>query len=360
MFSFEWPWFSLLIIVPFICYKLLPEKKAKIQAVQSVFHLLLPPILKLQSINLLNQKNKSSEEKENFTSFTDDLSGKYRQNIFMTFLFFSWLFLILSLMRPQLVNQYTYVEQEGYDIMLAVDISSSMRALDFSKGNKQINRLDITKEVVSKFVRDRKGDRIALVLFGEYAYLHVPLTLDNLSISYMLRHITPGMAGDATSIGDAIALSVANLRSKAEKSRIIIVLTDGEDTKSKIAPLEAAKLAKKYGIRIYTIAVGKNGAVPYPDPVHGIIMVEMPVDEKLLKNIALETGGEYFFATDSNALQRIYDTINNLEKTKSEANEYLIVQSLYRYPLAISCIFFLFASLFPLFIALKERNYRRL
>jgi len=224
-----------------------------------------------------------------------------------------------------------------------------MRALDFSDKENVISRLDVTKDVVSKFVRERQGDRVGLILFGEHAYLHVPLTLDTISVSHMLNNAVSGMAGDATSIGDAIGLAVRNLRERPEGSRVIILLTDGEDTASTVPPLEAAKLAKQYGIRIYTIGVGKDGPVPYPDDFSGVVMAELPMDEELLKDIASETGGKYFLATDADTLENIYDTINTLEKTKSEAKEYLIRRPLYRYPVGAACFLFLLLCLAPIY-----------
>ena len=208
--------------------------------------------------------------------------------------------------------------------MLAVDISASMQAIDFSTKTKRVSRLDATKEVVNKFVLGRQGDRVGLVTFGESAYLHVPLTLDTLSVSKMLNDTVSGMAGNATAIGDAIGLSVRTLRDRPEGSRVLILLTDGEDNASSIPPLEAAKIAKQYGIRIYTIGVGKNGSVPFPNGFGGYQMATVPIDEKLLKEIAMMTGGQYHLATDKQTLASIYNKINELEKTESNQNVYLI------------------------------------
>jgi Ca-activated chloride channel family protein len=220
--------------------------------------------------------------------------------------------------------------------MLAVDISASMLAMDFSTKTDIISRLDATKEVVSKFVLGRQGDRVGLITFGEHAYLHVPLTLDTVSVSKMLNPIVSGMAGNATAIGDAIGLSVRTLRDRPEKSRVLILLTDGEDNSSSIPPLEAAKLAKQYGIKIYTIGVGKNGTVPFPTNFGGYQMARVTIDEDLLKEIASLTGGQYYSATDKHALTSIYNTINELEKTEANYNIYLIREPLYQYPLGIA------------------------
>lgn len=280
---------------------------------------------------------------------TGIVSPKKSKKSFLIILSFIWVLLVLAVMRPQLVDQFTSIQNQGYDLMLAVDISGSMRALDFSTNEEIISRLDMTKIVVGKFVRERVGDRVGLILFGEQAYLHVPLTLDTLSIGHMLNNAVSGMAGDATSIGDAIGLAVRNLRERPEGSRILVLLTDGEDTASSIPPLEAAKLAKQYHIRIYTIGVGKEGSVPYPDDRGGVAMVQMSLNEMLLKDIAQITNGQYFRATDGDTLAQIYGKINTLEKTISEANEYLIREPLYRYPLGIAAVLFLALCMIPIY-----------
>lgn len=220
--------------------------------------------------------------------------------------------------------------------MLAVDTSGSMQAVDFSTSSKAISRLDVTKNVVGKFVRGRQGDRVGLVTFGENAYLHVPLTLDTAAVSKMLNDTISGMAGNATAIGDAIGLGVRTLRDRPEGSRVIVLLTDGEDNSSNIPPLEAAKLAKQYGIRIYTIGIGKNGPVPYPNGVGGYGMVEVPIDEELLKEIASLTGGQYFHATNQKALESIYAKINELEKTESNESIFFLREPYYYYPLGLA------------------------
>jgi Ca-activated chloride channel homolog len=263
-----------------------------------------------------------------------------------------WLFLVLTMMQPERVDQFQQIKNTGYDLMLAVDISSSMQAVDFSTKTKIVSRLDATKDVVGKFVLGRQGDRVGLVAFGESAYLHVPLTLDTLSVSRMLNDTTAGMAGNATAIGDAIGLSVKTLRERPEGSRVLVLLTDGEDNSSSIPPLEAAKLAKQYGIKIYTVGVGKNGQVPFPTGYGGYAMAQMTIDEALLKEIAMKTGGQSFLATDQKALESIYAKINELEKTESNETTLFIREPYYYYPLGL-------AMLSLLILALYQIKYRR-
>lgn len=326
MFMFYWPWLILLLPLPLIVRFFLPANKERgTNAIPEVY---FPSLHRLRMC--------FSQSK---------LNGNPSNGLFLHILCLLWLCLVLAVMRPQLVDQYTQVQHEGYDLMLAVDISGSMRALDFSTKERMVSRLDVTKDVVGKFVNGRQGDRIGLILFGENAFLRVPLTLDALSISHMLNNAVSGVAGFGTAIGDAIGLSIRSLRNRPEESRVIILLTDGMDTASSIPPLEATKIAKQYGIRIYTIGVGKKGPVPYPNDKGGIDIVEVPMDESLLKEIASLTEGQYFRATDQNALKAIYDKINQLEKTKADVRTYAIRQALYQYPLGAAAIllFILFA-----------------
>jgi Ca-activated chloride channel family protein len=264
-----------------------------------------------------------------------------------TMLGLTWLCLTGALMGPQLVDQLTPFQDKGYDLMLAVDLSQSMRALDYVKDNQQINRLDVVKSVVEDFVAQRQGDRIGLVLFGSNAYLHVPLTRDVVSVQKMLDNAQAGEAGDQTAIGDAIGLAVSNLRNRPEQSRVIILLTDGGDNASTIPPLEAARLAHEYGIRIYTIGVGTRGLVSIPDQNGALVTAQFDLDEVLLQKIAGATGGSYFRAGDTQALRQVYAQINALEKTRADSRLYLIYKPLYRYPLGIALALLLALSLLP-------------
>lgn len=329
MFLFYWPWMGLLLFLPILVWQFLPALKKLRESSPEV---LFPEISRLSQAFPTYRKQPKK-------------SGRW----LVVILSLLWICLVIAVMRPQKVDQFTYVENKGYDLMLAVDISGSMKALDFSTKQEIKSRLDVTKKVVGEFVRERQGDRVGLILFGGQAYLHVPLTLDTFSVSHMLNNSVSGMAGEATSIGDAIGMAVKNLRERPEGSRVIILLTDGEDTASSIPPIEAAKIAKQYGIRIYTIGVGKDGTVPYPDGRGGVIMAEMSMDEELLKEIAQITDAAYFRATNKIGLQDIYSRINALEKTEAESREYLIREPLYRYPLAFAGLFMLLICLIPLY-----------
>lgn len=331
MFRFYFPWFALLLPLPLIMRWLFPKRKNPAVAVPEIY---------FPALDRMKQ------------AFPVYKTSRIRSRLFFLFLLsLSWLGLILSLMQPERVEHFKLEKNHGYDLMLAVDISASMQALDFSTEKKTVSRLDATKDVVGKFIQARQGDRVGLIVFGEHAYLHVPLTLDTLSVGRMLSDTVSGMAGNATAIGDAIGLGVRTLRERPEGSRVLVLLTDGEDNASSIPPLEGAKLAKQYGIRIYTIGVGRNGPVPFPNQFGGYGMAEIPIDEELLQEIADLTGGQYFLATDQKGLESIYATINKLEKTESNESLFLIREPLYAYPLLL--------AIFALF-ALSMYQYRRL
>lgn len=331
MLQFYWPWMALLIPLPFLTLLLARQDKS-----ESAPEIYFPGMNRLKEAFLVK-----------------GVIPHKSQFIFFTILYLSWLFLILALMQPEKVDKYTQVTNKGYDLMLAVDISQSMEALDFSTTTKKKSRLDVTKEVVSQFVIGRAGDRVGLVTFGQNAYLHVPLTLDTLAVSKMLNDTVSGMAGSATAIGDAIGLSIKNLRERPEGSRVLVLMTDGVDNSSSLPPMEAAKLAKQYGIKIYTIGVGKNGPVAVPTQYGGYGFFEVPLDEKLLNDISQLTGGQFFRATDQKALEEIYKKIDALEKSESNHTLHLIREPLYLYPLTAS-----FLILF--FLTLKQLFFRRL
>lgn len=319
MFQFRWPWLALLILLPFAILWLNRWRGRSVNVPTAE--------LRFPSLNRIK------------AAFSAQQAGKPPSNrLFFLLLLTSWVFLVLALMQPEKVDQFQQVNHKGYDLMLAVDTSGSMQAVDFSTPAKTLSRLDVTKDVVGKFVLGRQGDRVGLITFGENAYLHVPLTLDTLSVSRMLNDTVAGIAGNATAIGDAIGMGVRTLRERPEGSRVLVLLTDGEDNASRIPPLEAAKLAKQYGIRIYTIGVGKDGPVPFPMQFGGYGMAEVPIDEELLKEIALMTGGHYFRATDQKTLVSVYSKINELEKTESNSTLFLIREPLYAYPLSAALL----------------------
>lgn len=328
MFQFTSPWMILLLFLPVFVRYLFPGKKSLEKHNAGI----LFPYLRIL--------------KETFGGTIP--KNKFVIPLFLILLSGFWFFLVIALMNPQIVNKMQNIQSEGHDIMLAVDLSGSMRALDFSSLGKEINRLDVAKKVVGRFVKARDQDRIGLIVFGNFAFQYAPLTLDRSSVSKMLNDTVISMAGDGTAIGDAIGLAVKSLKERSEKSRILILLTDGEDTASSIPPVQAALLAKQYGIKIYAIGIGSDGLVPFPDDYGGIGLARMKLDEKLLTQIATTTGGLFFQATDENALQKIYDKIDSIEKTKAQTQAFVIRTPLYRYPLGIALLFLGILALYPI------------
>lgn len=229
---------------------------------------------------------------------------------------------ILALARPQAGQKEEEIITEGIDIMLTLDISGSMKAEDFAPQN----RLEAAKDVLREFIKSRRNDRIGMVVFSRYSFTQCPLTLDYGALLELVDKVNIGMIEDGTAIGMAITNAVNRLRNSNVKNKIIILLTDGVNNAGKIDPLTAAKAAKAFGIKIYTIGAGKPGGAMYPieDPVFGKRYVHMDteIDEALLRSIAGETGGLYFRAEDKEGLREIYKTIGQLEKTKIETKEY--------------------------------------
>lgn len=242
--------------------------------------------------------------------------------------------LVVALARPQWGNVHTEIETDGVDIVLALDTSGSMKALDLrSKEGKEANRLDVVKSVVKDFIKGRQYDRIGMVVFGTEAYTQCPLTLDYDILTGYLSMIQIGITGEETAIGNAIATSVKRLKKSDAKSKIIILLTDGENTAGEVSPTMAAELAKKNDIKIYTIAIGAGGMVPVP--VKGLfgltrnVPMQLNVDEDLLKEIAQISSGAFFRARDTEALQRIYKKIDELEKTEVKMTEFADFKEMY-------------------------------
>ncbi len=239
-------------------------------------------------------------------------------------------FLIVVLARPQSTNKWENETVEGIDIMLALDVSNSMLAGDFSP-----NRIEASKEVANDFVLSRTNDRIGLVLFGGESFTQCPLTTDHAVLLNLLHGVNVGMIEDeSTAIGLGLANAVKRLKDSNARSRVVILVTDGQNNAGSIDPLTAAEIARTFGIRVYTIGVGTYGTAPYPlrnvfgDLVYRQVKVE--IDEPMLKQIAAMTRGEYFRATNNHKLKEIYAQIDKLEKTKIDVKKYARKHEEYR------------------------------
>jgi Ca-activated chloride channel family protein len=243
--------------------------------------------------------------------------------------------MIVALARPQWGTRRMVVNTSGINIVLAIDLSESMAALDFKHQGDIINRLDAVKTVVRDFIRRRGGDRIGMVVFGSEAYTQLPLTQDYDTIATLLERLQIGAAGRSTAIGDAIGISLKRLKDIKSKSNIIILLTDGRSNSGEFEPRTTAAIAKAQGVKIYTIGVGSRGKAPFlvNDPIFGqrYIYQEADIDETTLKAIADETGGLYFRAQDLEGLQKIYATIDKMEKTDVKVKTFAEYRELYIY-----------------------------
>jgi len=248
-----------------------------------------------------------------------------------------WASLVAALMGPQWLERHEELATPGHDLMLAVDLSRSMEALDFTVEGRPVNRLAVIKGVIGRFIEQRHGDRIGLILFGDAAFVQAPLTLDGSAVRALLDDAVPRMAGDGTAIGDTIGLAVKKLRERPEGSRVLILLTDGDNTAGSLPPLEAARLAAQYGVRIYSIGVGSEGEVPFPKDGR-ITMEKMDIDEDLLRTVSQWTGGAYFRATDTKALEEIARHIDSLEKTEATTEGLMLPTPLYRWPMGVALL----------------------
>lgn len=236
--------------------------------------------------------------------------------------------LIVVLARPQSTNSWQNSSTEGIDIMLAMDISTSMLAEDLKP-----NRLEASKDVASSFINGRQNDNIGLVVFAAESFTQCPLTIDHTVLLNLFKDVQPGVIQDGTAIGLGLANAVSRIKDSQAKSKVIILLTDGVNNTGEIAPVTAAEIAKTFGIRVYTIGVGTQGEAPYPIPTaFGVQYQNIPVeiDEPVLKQIAATTGGQYFRATDNASLKEIYSEIDQMEKTKISVQEFSKKQEEYK------------------------------
>lgn len=237
-------------------------------------------------------------------------------------------FLVLALARPQFGKTETTRKASGVDALLVLDVSGSMQALDFEVDGKAVNRLQTLQHVARDFIDNRPSDRMGLLVFGSNAFTQCPLTLDHDILLNYLDELEVGMAGDGTAIGDGLTLAVKRLESVPSKSRFVVLLTDGENTAGQVDPLLAAKVAKEKGIKVYAIGIGRDGRVPFPveGPFGSRRMVyrDIRVDMETLGRIAELTGGEVYRAQNTEELQKIYETINRLEKTDFKVREYAV------------------------------------
>jgi Ca-activated chloride channel family protein len=250
------------------------------------------------------------------------------------------------------------VTLNGIDIVLGLDVSGSMQALDFTIDNYRVNRIAVVKSVVSKFIDERPNDRIGLIAFAAAPYIVSPLTLDHDWLLQNLERVNVGIGDDGTAIGSAIAAAVNHLRTTPAKSKVVILLTDGVNNSGKISPLAAAEAARALGVKVYTIGVGVRGKAPIPvrdeaGKIH-VVMANVDVDEKTLQAVASETGGQFYRATDTDSLRKIYEQINRYETSAQSVQKFEHVEELYEWTL------FPALGLLGLGVLLQQTRFRRL
>jgi Ca-activated chloride channel family protein len=266
-------------------------------------------------------------------------------------LFLAWTMLVTAAARIQWVGEPIELPASGRDLLLSIDISGSMEEEDLKLKGRTANRLQVVKSVITQFIEKREGDRIGLVLFGENAYLQTPLTFDLKTVQYMLDETEIGLAGASrTAVGDGIGLSVKRLRERAEQNRVLILLTDGRNNSGELDPIEAAKLAKHAGVKIYTVGVGADEVIRR-SLLFGNTKFNpsAELDEKTLIQVAQITGGKYFRARSTEELAQIYQILDELEPVEDEPETYRPIQELYFYPTSIALIFLLLPILVKLF-----------
>ncbi|MFH1553217.1 MAG: VWA domain-containing protein [Candidatus Omnitrophota bacterium] len=307
---------------------------------------LIPPVVYL--VRILQKKTQSTFRFSN-RDLVGDLKPSFRLMLSGKLIYLrsaSLALFILAAARPQATIEQTHIYVEGIDIVLTVDVSSSMRAMDFKKGGMRINRLEAVKDVVSDFIRKRPNDRIGMVAFSALAYTVCPLTLDHDWLEKNLERVRIGMIEDGTAIGTAISASLNRLKDTETKEKIIILLTDGRNNAGRITPMVAAEAANALGVRIYTIGAGTKGFAPYPveDMFGNMVLkpVQIEIDEALLEKIAETTGGVYFRATDIKSLEEIYERIDELETTPMEETGYNIYKELFGFALIPGLMLLLF------------------
>lgn len=312
MWSLAWPWALIALPLPLIFRSLLPAAKGLSEA-----GLRVPSVA-------------------SFSTLTDRSDAELLLNWRLWVAALAWILLVVAAARPERVGDELELPVAGRNLMLAVDLSGSMDQKDFELGGRRVDRLTATKAVASDFISRREGDRIGLILFGERAYLQVPLTLDRETVNVLLMEAFIGLAGEKTAIGDAITLAVRRIheQEKDEGEQVLVLLTDGANTAGEVEPVKAAQLAQQVGLRIYTIGIGAE-QLEVSSLIGGRrrINPSADLDEETLTAIADLTGGRYFRATDTASLQDIYKLVDELEPVEEPESGFRPVKSFYYYPL---------------------------
>lgn len=327
--SFEWPWAFLLLPLPFFL------KPLKSQSLSPAYAPKTPFFEPIKALGI------GTEQESHSRSVWKKLV-----------LFLAWLSLVIACSRPTLIGEQVEIPLSGRDLMLAIDISPSMQEVDLQLEGRQATRLQVVKSVVSNFVDERQGDRLGLILFGSEPYVQSPLSFDTITVNKLLQEAFIGMAGQATAIGDAVALGVKRLRSRPENSRVLILLSDGANTAGEIPPEKAAQLAAQEKIKIYTIGVGADEMLKRSFFGSRRVNPSSDLDEGMLQLIAQTTNGQYFRARSSEELENIYQIISELEPVEQETRSFRPIKSLMHYFLGLAMAIFALYLLFRFILGL--------
>ncbi len=318
---FVWPLVFIITPLPLLIYWLMPRaERSAPQAIRMPMY-----------VNLKTQLGGNNNQ-----------TSRSRWRIWIAIII--WLLSVIAAARPQTMGNPVPLPVQGRNLMVAVDLSGSMQEQDIQIGNQRVSRLTAVKAVAGNFIEQRAGDRMGLILFGQQAYLQAPLSFDRDTVNILLSEAVIGLAGNETAIGDAIALAVKRLRLQPEGNRVLILLTDGANTAGHIQPLKAAEIAKKEGIRIYTIGVGADQQV---SSLFGqVINMGSSLDEDTLQQVARITGGDYYRARDLPALQAIYKKLDQLEPKAKDFVFYRELYEWYTWPLGLAFLLSILSGLF--------------
>lgn len=314
MFQFEWPLVLLALPLPVLIYYLLPTRSQYRQAA-----------LRVPALDDFRLGTAAPAEIR---------PRRWRQLLSLL----AWVLLVLASSRPQWLGETVATPLSGRDLMMAVDLSGSMRTADFKIEGDQVNRLQATKRVASKFIERRRGDRLGLILFGSQAYLQAPLTFDSKTVNRLLREAAIRLAGERTAIGDAIGLALKRLDLESDNSRVLILMTDGANTAGEVTPIKAAQLAAERDLKIYTIGIGADEQIETTWFGLRRVNPSTQLDEKTLREIARVSGGAYFRARDSEELEKIYRLLDELEPMPRDRQNLRAVEELFVWPLALALL----------------------
>lgn len=308
MFELDWPWLLLALPLPLVI-RFFSKAKAKEVALE------LPNI-----------------------PFIDTSPRQIKQPKLAFLMTAVWICIVAALSRPLWIGEPQTVPQKGREMMLSVDLSGSMKIADMKIDDNFVTRVALVKAVVGDFIRQRQGDRIGLIFFADNAYLQAPLTFDLKTVSTYMQEAVLGLVGEQTAIGEGIGLALKRFDNNENKQRVLVLLTDGQNNAGEVNPLDAARFAKQQGVKIYTIGVGAD--VYYQRSIFGKQKVDpsRDLDEKTLKQIAAETGGQYFRARDAKSLQQIYAELDKLEPVEKEQQQFRPQTDLFHWPLGVALV----------------------